>query len=140
MSISQNSPAGDVAIRDEALDPLTGDVYLNGTDGDQVMLAGVEGIASDVKAAWAQVKGEWYLDLNEGVDYYGLVFVKNPNLGDIRDEFVRVALGRPGVVAVPKFEPTIDLSTRTLSASYEIEADTGEVFGETDAVISAGAA
>lgn len=127
MSISPGSAEGDVALRDEKLDPLTGDVVLSPVDGDQEFDVGVAGIASDLKAAWSVIKGEWFLNLDDGVDYYGLVFVKNPDLGAIRQDFIRVALTVPGVVQVPTFEPVVDAATRTLSASYEVECDTGLV-------------
>lgn len=130
------SAAGDVALRDEALDTITGDVVLNGADGDQLMIYGIDGIASDLKAAWQTVKGESFLDLNDGLDWYGIVFGRRPDLGAITQEFRRVALTVPGIVALRKFIPSIDTATRTLSADYEAEANTGLVFGEQNAVLA----
>lgn len=138
MSVSAGSAAGDVALRDEALDVITGDVKLDGVAGDQALIFGLDGIASDLKSAWQQVKGEWFLDLNEGLDWFGVVFRKNPNLGAISGEFARVAALVPGVVRLRSFIPSIDTATRTLTASYEAEADTGLVFGEQDVVLSPG--
>lgn len=128
MSTSLLSEAGDVALRDEALDVLTGDVSLNATDGDQVMLEGVEAICSDLKSAWQQVKGEWWLNLDEGLDWYGIVLVKKFDLGAIRQEFERVALTVPGFVRFVEFTAAVDVATRRCSVTAEVEADTGLIF------------
>lgn len=127
-STTPGAAAGVTAIRDEKLDPSTGDLALT-ADADQDFVAGVEGIASDVKARWQLVKGEYFLDLDEGLDWWGIVFRKNPNLQAIREEFIRVALTAPGCVEVIQFDPVLDSSTRTLTATYALRADTGEIFG-----------
>lgn len=134
-SATPGSAAGAVALRDEKLDRLTGNLVLSTTDADQVMVYGVEGIASDLRAAWQVVKGEWFLNLDEGVDYFGLVFVKNPDLGAIRQEFTRVALLVPGVAEVVSFVPLIDTATRTMRASFEVRCDTGAVISAVNAVL-----
>lgn len=124
---SSTTPAAAELLRDEQLDAFTGDVELDGTGGDQVFAYDVDGIESDVKSAWLQVKGEWFLNLEEGVDWFGKVFVKNPDLGDIRAEFKRVALTCPGVVDLPTFNPVLDVPSRTMTADYEIRLDNGQV-------------
>lgn len=129
VSSTPGAVAGETAIRDEKLDDLTGDLELDDADADQEFVAGMEGIASDVKARWQQVKGEWFLDLEEGVDWFGLVFVKHPNLHAIREEFIRVALTAPGCAEVVQFDPVLDSATRTLSATYALRGDTGLIFG-----------
>jgi hypothetical protein len=135
VSTSPGSEQGNAALRDEKLDALTGDVILSSTDSDQQMVYGADGIASDLKAAWGEVQGEWFLNLGEGVDYYGLVFVKNPNLNAIRQEFIRVAMTVTGVVQVRSFDPQVDTATRSMSASYEVECDTGLVIQEENQVL-----
>jgi hypothetical protein len=124
---SSTTPAAEPLLRDEALDDFTGDVVLDGTDGDQQFVYDVDGIASDVVSAWKQVKGEWFLNLEEGVDWFGKVFVKNPDLGDIRNEFRRVALTCPGVTDLPVFSPVLHSATREMDATYEIRCDNGQV-------------
>lgn len=121
--------AGETAPRDEALD-LTGDGDQLITDGDQILDAGQDGVLSDVLARWQMVKGEWYLDTSRGVDWFGVVLVKNPNLSDIRAEFVREALKAPGVVAVLLFEGTVDAATRTLDAQFQIQDNLGNIISD----------
>lgn len=127
--------AGETALRDEALDVLTGDLKLDAV-AEQVFVIGMDGIASDVKARWQQVKGEWWLNLEEGVDWYGLVFVKHPDMQAIREEFIRVALTAPGCVEVVQFDPELNTTTRTLSVTYALRGDTGQIFGPVTATLS----
>lgn len=124
---SSTLPAPLQLLRDEDLAALTEDVELNGTDGDQVFVFDVDGVMSDVKSAWLQVKGEWFLNLDEGLDWYGIVFAKPTDLGAIRKEFKRIALTCPGVVDLPTFVPTLDKANRTLAATYAILFDNGQV-------------
>lgn len=138
MSTSPGSVEGDAALRDEKLDVTTGDLVLNASDGDQTMIYGMEGLASDLKCAWQEVKGEWFLDLEEGLDWWGIVLGKNRDVGSITQEFTRVALLVPGVVQLRKFIPTLVPGARELRVSYEAEGDTGLVFGEQDVVLSPG--
>lgn len=117
--------AGATSLRDEALDPLDGDLLLE--QGDQVFLTGHDGVLSDVKARWQTVKTEWYLDTSIGVDWFGKVLVKNPNLGDIRAEFTREALKAPGVTAVQRFDMVFDRGARSLDVDFELVDDFGNI-------------
>ncbi len=117
--------AGDVAIRDLDLDPLSDDITL--VDGDVLFNFGVAAIASDLASRWRTFKGEYFLDLTMGVDYWGVVFVGKPDLGSIETELRREALATPGVSAVSL---QLELATgRELNVSAQITADTGLIFG-----------
>lgn len=125
-------------LRDEALDQLTGDVVLDADGGDQTMVYDLDGIASDLKSAWSQIKGEWFLDLNEGVDWIGKVFAKQPNLGDVANEFIRVGRAVPGVTDLQFTALSVDRAARTLNANWQATMDTGQVLSEQDAVLTPG--
>lgn len=118
--------AAATALRDEKCEP---DVELDGTTGDQSMLLGFDGVVSGVKAAWQTVKGEYWLDLNLGLDWFGLVFVKNPNMGAIRNDFERMAATVPGFVELLTFDTTLDRASRTLTAAVSFSTDVGLIFG-----------
>ncbi len=125
--------AAATALRDLELDPLTGD--LSRSAGDLVFNYGIAGIASDLASRWRTFKGEWFLDLNMGVDYFGVVFVGRPDLGAIEEEFRREALACPGVSGVTL---TLSLVARVLSVAAQITTDTGLIFGVTFAADSGG--
>lgn len=123
--------AGAEALRDKALDQLTGDLQL-GSDGDQVYVAGIAAIASDLKSNWLFVKGEWFLDTSKGVDYWGVVFAKGATLEAIEDEFRREALATKGVAAI-----TLNITKRAgrvLEVEAVVTTNTGLVFNASLAV------
>lgn len=120
--------AGATAPRDEELSDFNGDQVL--VAGDQVLLVGQDGVLSDVLARWQLVKGEWYLDTSIGVDWYGVVLVKNPNLGNIRAEFEREALKAPGITALLKFDQTFDAARRSLSVDFALQDDLGNIISD----------
>jgi hypothetical protein len=53
------------AIRDIALDPITGELLFK--DGDLQLVAGKDAILSDIKGTLLFFQGEWFLDLNAGM-------------------------------------------------------------------------
>lgn len=118
--------AGAEAIRDLKLDAVTNDIVLDST-GDLTFISGVEAIASDLKSRWLAFKGEWFLDLDLGIDYWGVVFVKAPDLGAIEAEYRREALATPGVAAVAL---TLTRATgRALNIRAQVTTNTGQIFG-----------
>ncbi len=125
VAASAAADAGALAIRDKALDPLTGNLVMDGS-GDQVYLRSIEAIASDLKSNWQFFKRDWYLDLNKGIDYWGVIFAKGSSLDACEDEYRREALATAGVAS-------IDLvltreSGRRLSVRGVVTIDEGLVF------------
>lgn len=110
-------------IRDMDLDPTTGDIYTD--DGDLAFNSGVAAIASDLKSRWSTFKGEWFLDLDMGVDYWDVVFVHQSDLGAIEAEFRREAMACPGVTAV-EFTLT-PAAGRELNIAAQVTVDTGAI-------------
>lgn len=121
---SPNTVAGAGAMRDKRIDHLTGDLSI--VNGDQTYTSGVEAIAADLKSNWLFVKGEWYLDINKGVDYWGVVFKKGATLEAIEEEFRREGLATRGVTAVTL--TTTKLRGRILDIAATITVDTGQIF------------
>lgn len=115
--------AGAEALRDKALDQLTGD--LQSLNGDQVYVADIAGIASDLASNWRFVKGEYFLNLTKGVDYWGVIFKKGSTLEACEEEFRREGIATKGVAAL-----TLKLTKtgRTLNVEAAVRADTGQIF------------
>jgi hypothetical protein len=91
------------------------------------LVAGLEGIAQLCRIAVLTFMGEWFANLDEGVDYFGLILGQPFRENVIRAEFRRVLLTVPGVTEVLSVVTTFDAATRVLSVNWR----TRTVFGDT---------
>lgn len=123
------SEFGATALRDKALDPVTGDLLQ--VDGDQVYVVGVDAIASDLVARLSVWLGECFIDTSRGVDYQGKVLTRFSDEGEIRQEFRTKILQCPGIVDVVTLTVEKDRELRLLSISFSARADTGDVIDRT---------
>lgn len=117
---------------DLALDLETGD--LDVSRGVHFVTGG-DAIRQDAARRFRTILGEWFLNLRAGVDYFGQVFVRNPNVMVVRSLFRRTLAGTPGVTSVASFELRVDRETRELSVSWGAETDAGDVVGYEDLVL-----
>lgn len=56
--------------------------------------------ATELRNKFLFVQGEYFLDQREGIPYFQIVFVKNPNLFVIRSVFSRIILAQSGVASL----------------------------------------
>lgn len=122
--------AGAASLRDKAFDPLTNDLLI--TNGDQEYVSGIAAIASDLKSNWLFVKGEYFLDVTKGVDYWGVIFKQGSSIQAQEDEFRREALATEGVAAIAL--RLTKLVGRMLNVEATVTVDTGLVFNATLAI------
>lgn len=94
--------------------------------GDLVILSGVDAIAQHLKIRLRFFLGEWFLNLDEGIPYFERVFVKSPNIPEIRALYRRAILTTPGVATIDDLTVDFDGSSRVLSVTFAGETDTGE--------------
>lgn len=123
-SSSASSDGGATAPRDKALDTLTGDLLFDG-NADQVYTEGIEGIASDLKSNWLFFKGEWFLNINKGIDYWGVIFAKGSTIEACEEEYRREALATPGVSAI---DLQLTKTGRRLDVRGVVTTDLGLIF------------
>lgn len=115
-------------------DPL--DIAL-GPDGDLLidenglsLISGLEGIAQLVRFRLGMFKGEWFLNLDIGVDWYSL-------LGEHYDEAkTRAVIAAeiadvPGVLAVTELSIAFDGRTRELTIDWAATTLFGDTPGDT---------
>ena len=109
-------------------DPLD---LLRDDQGDVVIplqfARGVEGVKQLCQLAVLLVKGEWFLDLDAGVDYFGKLLGQKFDAVTARAEFRTALVAVPGVAAVELLEATFDSSTRTLNVNWRVRT----IFGPT---------
>lgn len=106
---------------------LTGDLDVQA--GQLALVRDGIAIAQAVGTAIKMVKGEWFLDLDVGLDYLGAIFVKAPNLTIIRAKFLTAILAVAGVLDVPTLKLSFDAAARTLAVTWAVTTDVGELSG-----------
>lgn len=108
------------AIRDWALDPITGDLEL--VNGDFPMVSGVDGIVSDLKSRLQTWLGEWFLDPTIGVDYLGRILGK-AGRKDGEAEWRSQILATPGITGITDFR--LSIADRIMSVVFRVSTDFG---------------
>ncbi len=96
-------------------------------EGKLVLLTDVAEVAATaLRNRFQFVKGEYFLDTRQGVPYFGLVFVKNPDLLLIKRLFRSIILATPGVASCPELTVEFDSAARVLSFDFLAIADNGK--------------
>lgn len=97
--------------------------------GDLVLCSDLDAIAQDCDASIRLVLGEWFLTPLEGLDWFGSILVKNPNLNVIRAQLRAVLLGVLGVKDVVALALNYTGSIRALVVTFTVNTDLGELTG-----------
>ena len=92
-----------------------------------VVLTGPAFVRQKIAARLKFFLGEWFLNLREGVPYYRIVLVANPDLGLIRTLFRRVILSVEEVADLTKLVVHYDKPTRTIAVEFDAELVEGGV-------------
>lgn len=114
----------DIALDLDPLSTTYKDVAI--INGDLPTVSGLEQIQQNVLQTLGVFLGEWFLDNTIGVDYYGTVFVKNPNQAAINAMFISVILGVAGVQSVLAFNAAPGAG-RTFAVSFKLQTTSGTV-------------
>lgn len=77
--------------------------------------------------------GEWFLDVREGIPYYDVVMVKNPDLNLLSRMFRKVILATEGVAQIDVLTTDLDAALRKLTVTIRVLTDDGfYISGGTD--------
>lgn len=96
-------------------------------DSDVHFSTGVNAVAQGIRIRLQNFKGEWFLDLDDGVPYYQDILGQKYDQNKVRDAFRDAILATPGVEELLKLEVSFDGQTRTLSVEWEVRAATGTI-------------
>jgi hypothetical protein len=107
------------------LQDAAGDLDL--TTGDLQFSSGLAGVAAAQRQNLQMCLGEYYVDLAQGLDYYGHILVKNPNLLLIRQLIADQLAAAPYVSKVDRVSLSLATDTRELSATCSSTTDFGVV-------------
>jgi hypothetical protein len=93
---------------------LNGDLDITG--GTFPILEDADAIRSQLEIRLNEFTNDWFLDLNEGVDYFGEVFGKREITDEVENQFKLVILDTQGVTGLDSI--TFDLDERTLDVAF----------------------
>ncbi len=78
------------------------------------------------------VKGEWFLNTEEGVPYFTHILIHNPNLKAVRALLRQALLATPGASAVKELAIDVDRVTRTASVRFALAFNDGTLLTSAD--------
>lgn len=108
---------------DLALDPLTNDLILE--NNQLVTIDGLAVVGQRLNVRFNMHRGEWPLDIDLGVPWREVVFVRPANDAVISALFRSVILGTPDVISLLAFELARDDVSRLLGVDFEALAEGG---------------
>lgn len=99
----------------------SGDLEL--VDGEFSLTSGAEAIAQELRQRLLFFLGEWFLDVRLGVDYFGTILVKNPNMSRVNQLYRAVIIGTDGIKSIRSLDFDFDSATRALSMEIDAELE-----------------
>jgi len=96
--------------------------------GNLVVLEDGQAVAQMIGTAWRTVLGEWFLNTESGLDYFGKILVRQPNENIIKQELKRVTLDVPYVTAI--FFDSFQLVRITSGYNIVLECTVNTEFGD----------
>lgn len=124
-------------VIDVLLDPVTHDIVIE--NGDAVLASGLDAVSQQIKIALLMVKGEWFMDLEDGVPYFeragipasralmGSRYNSNRAVAEFRKAILKVS----DVVRITSLSATFAASTRTLSIRFTVRTSFGDTVADT---------
>ena len=95
--------------------------------GDLSLSEGKDSIDQHLRANLRAFKGEWFLNLDDGIPYFQDVFRKNQSPVVIDAIFKEAILKTTGVIELTEFEIKVDTVTRKLLLDFAVNTIEGEL-------------
>lgn len=92
-----------------------------------LVLSVAEETAIELSNKFRFVQGEYFLDTRQGVPYFTLVFVKNPDILLVREVFRQVIRSCKGVKEISSLELSLDTKTRKLTFQTRVRTIDGRI-------------
>jgi len=112
-------------MTDIKLDALTGDIDLS--TGRAVLISAREAARQQLALRLSLRLGEWFLDESQGVDFFGLVYVRAPRLGAISASLRERILTCPGITGLSSFELAFTAPSGELRLDFIAVSPDGEI-------------
>lgn len=115
----------DIALDNNPLSSTYKDVVI--VNGDVPTVSGTAAILQNILQTLNVFLGEWFLNVNLGVNYFGQVLTKNANQRIIDAIMIDQILAVPGVTALTAYSFTSNKALRSLAISFTAQTTTGIV-------------
>lgn len=89
-------------------------------------LDGAAEIAQNILTALYLIQGEWFLNITEGIDYFGVVFVPGTSRLAIDQLFISEILAVNGVQSLISYNSNFDTALRNLEITFNVDTVLGE--------------
>lgn len=110
-------------MSDLRITETTGDIEL--VSGDLILTVNEETIDQHVRANLRSFKGEWFLNLDDGVPYYQEILKKNQSPVIVDAILKEAILNSYGVTELTAFDIKVDTETRKLFLTFEVNTIEG---------------
>lgn len=113
------------------------DILLD-SDGDIVLddqglhwASGVAGVVQGARIRMLMFAGEWFLNLDVGLDYYGDILFENYDETRARAGFTAAILDTPGILAVTSLTFSLNPQSRVLAVTWSASTQFGDTSPDT---------
>lgn len=116
----------DIALDMNAVSSTFHDIYLLPT-GDLATVDGRAAILQNILQTLGIFRGEWFLDVTLGIDYFGQILIKNAKPSTINTIFISEILSVPGVISLNTYSFAPDYIKRQLVVKFSATTTQGIV-------------
>lgn len=95
------------------------------------LIYGPDAIRQKVKQVLQLIKGEWFLDVTQGVPWFESILTRNPSFELIRNIIRKKIMSVKGIAAVPTLALEYDKATRNLTIQFEAKLVGGTTVSDT---------
>ncbi len=102
-------------------------------DGSIPLVEGLDEIAQKSKLSLLNAKGDWFLNLEQGLPFFETIFKKSTSLAQVEAIYLREISNIAGVLDILKFNIEVDKATRKLFVTFTARTSDGvlDFTGET---------
>lgn len=115
----------DIALDMNPASPSFSDLVL--VNGDLQLVQSDAAIRQNLFQRLRLFLGEWFLDTTQGVPYYQVILLKNPNLDVVQATLLSVITKTEGIVELLDFAFDYDNAQRSLSVTFSARSTNGTV-------------
>jgi hypothetical protein len=101
-------------MKDLCLDLNLHDLKINSQLHDLTIVSEKDYLIQKIKIKLLFIYGEWFLNVDDGLKYYEIIWVKTPNLPLIESAIKATILEIPEVISLTRFSMNLELRTLTL--------------------------